>query len=333
PLFRYKAMFTKPKLFIPHFQIRQLLCPLSKNALFYSLLSYDDFNIQRLDPETGNVFTVIGANQIQPMYNRTCVVSSMDVNDDFLVAGCYDGQYIYRTKLNVGSTGIASGVLSNDTNDMINHTNIISRSHLPPQVIFSSNEGTVIMLDLKTNQIINTYQAPDSMNCTSYCPTNPNIKLLQGDFKTSLIIDTNSSDCQRPLLSLEGQLDFGSACAWSPRHNYIVATGNQDGFCRIYDLRFVKPNSKPLHSLMTDYELPVRSMRFDKGGRFLMFAEPVDNVTILDATTDFKQGQTLNVLGEIAGIGFNDDADDGQCVSIGIADTYIGGIMQFSRGN
>jgi WD40 repeat protein len=73
---------------------------------------------------------------------------------------------------------------------------------------------------------------------------------------------------------------------FSLRCGRYVATGNQDGTCRVWDIR--RPNQEviSLGSVIS----AVRSAKYSNCGRFLAFAEAADFVHIYD-TTNYRECQ------------------------------------------
>jgi WD40 repeat protein len=148
---------------------------------------------------------------------------------------------------------------------------------------------------------------------------------MVGDSNESCIVDADSN---HKIMHLRGHQDYGFACAWSPNGN-TIATGNQDGTCRIYDSR---NTSTSLHTISTPQLAAIRCMTFDSSGRFLAFSEPVDYVTVLDTRSDFREGQIIEMWGDIVGLGFSKGVyNDGQYLTIGNCDRFVGGIVQYEQ--
>lgn len=122
---------------------------------------------------------------------------------------------------------------------------------------------------------------------------------------------------------LKGHLDYSFASAWHP-DGRILATGNQDTTCRLWDIRNLSRSLAVLKGRMG----AIRAVKFTKDGQFLSFAEPADFVHIIDTQSGYVKGQEIDLFGEIAGISFS---PDGEALFVGIADRTYGGLLEFNR--
>lgn len=123
--------------------------------------------------------------------------------------------------------------------------------------------------------------------------------------------------------SLKGHLDYSFASAWHP-DGRILATGNQDTTCRLWDIRNLSESFAVLKGRMG----AIRAVKFTDDGRFLSFAEPADFVHVIDAQSGYVKGQEIDLFGEIAGISFSPDAE---ALFIGIADRTYGSLLEFNK--
>lgn len=123
--------------------------------------------------------------------------------------------------------------------------------------------------------------------------------------------------------SLKGHLDYSFASAWHP-DGRILATGNQDTTCRLWDVRNLSQSMAVLKGRMG----AIRALRFTSDGRFLAMAEPADFVHIFDSHSGYEQGQEIDLFGEIAGISFSPDTE---ALFVGIADRTYGSLLEFTR--
>jgi len=94
--------------------------------------------------------------------------------------------------------------------------------------------------------------------------------------------------------SLFGHEDFGFSLAWHPSGT-MLATGNQDQTCKVWDMRAPSYCLKTLNCLMG----AAAHIKFPSDDR-LVFSETVDHVQIFDTKT-FTQHQDIDVFGEITG--------------------------------
>lgn len=315
-----------------HFQLRSMVCPISKNKVFFS--NGTNSSVQLLDPESGEISDFITLRDTQ---HCNLKVSAMAANSEFVVAGGLGGEYVVKALCDLDtdvdnmnyscSAGtIAGGIVTDDSNGITNHVSLISSEHATtPHAMFSSNDQTIRTLDLVRNTFTNSHNLGWTINCSDYNRQSSNMRLFVGDALEGAIMDTNSNEVTHVL---SGHTDYGFACSWSPTEP-LVATGNQDGTCRVYDLR--NPGSA-LHVFKTKLGKAIRSMQFDSSGRFLVFAEEMDYISIYDVQSQFKDGQVISMWGEISGLGITDGADGiGQTITIGNFDRTVGGIFQFQR--
>lgn len=123
--------------------------------------------------------------------------------------------------------------------------------------------------------------------------------------------------------NLKGHLDYSFASAWHP-DGRILATGNQDTTCRLWDIRNLSQSMAVLKGRMG----AIRALSFTSDGRFLAMAEPADFVHIFDAQSGYVQCQEIDLFGEIAGVSFSPDTE---ALFVGIADRTYGSLLEFIR--
>ncbi|CAJ1974126.1 unnamed protein product [Sphenostylis stenocarpa] len=150
----------------------------------------------------------------------------------------------------------------------------------------------------------------------------PDGKLLAvlGDSTEFLIADANTGKITG---SLKGHLDYSFASAWHP-DGRILATGNQDTTCRLWDIRNLSQSIAVLKGRMR----AITALRFTSDGRFLAMAEPADLVHFFDSHSGYVRGQEIDLFGEIAGISFSPDTE---APFVGIADRTYGRLLEFVR--
>lgn len=123
--------------------------------------------------------------------------------------------------------------------------------------------------------------------------------------------------------TLKGHLDYSFASAWHPDGN-ILATGNQDTTCRLWDIRNPSQSLAVLKGRMG----AIRTVKFSSDGRFLAMAEPADFVHIIDVQSGYVKGQEIDIFGEIAGLSFSPDTET---LFIGVADRNYGSLLEFNK--
>lgn len=100
------------------------------------------------------------------------------------------------------------------------------------KLLTSCNDKTVKLFDVEAMSIIDQIYNDQPVNIAKLSPDR---KLLgiYGDSLDAEIFDMNSG---KKIASLKGHEDFGFAFAWHPTKP-IIATGNQDKTCKIWDIR------------------------------------------------------------------------------------------------
>ncbi|KAK9456388.1 WD40-repeat-containing domain protein [Dipodascopsis uninucleata] len=318
-IFHFKATYTAVRPQLVHFQLRNLMCPLSKNNILYS----DSRTIKKFNSDTGEVNDVLDRTKSKTALGRWIKISTMAASKEVAVAGGVSGQYVYKNLDSnfEDSVPSAEGVMTSDVNSITNHADII-RTNGALRAVFSCNDCMVRTLDLTTNRIISAHKYPLAINCTATSPDSK-IRLVVGDTPETVVVDASSG---KLISTLTGHRDYSFACAWS-NDGYTFATGNQDMTCRVYDYR---NTTRPLHIIGAQLGA-IRSLRFDDSGKYMLMAEPVDFVHAIN-TRDFSRGQIIDFWGDIAGIGFSPyNAFDDSSLWIGVCDKIVGGLMQFDR--
>jgi WD40 repeat protein len=169
---------------------------------------------------------------------------------------------------------------------------------------------------------------------------------IAGDHTDVLLVDRKTGEA---VMSLHGHRDYSFATAWHPNGIHL-ATGNQDGTFRIWDVR---RTDVPLRYVFPARLGAVRSLQYSDDGRFLCVAEVADWVHIVDAFggshEDFDQHLSyptderylysrnegylsetvIDVFGEIAGVSFSPAR--GEYLFVGISDPTYGCLMQYRR--
>jgi len=158
------------------------------------------------------------------------------------------------------------------------------------------------------------------MQNTSVSPDGKLMAVL-GDSADCLIADSQSG---REVATLRGHLDYSFASAWHP-DGRVLATGNQDATCRLWDKRNL---SGPL-AVLPGRIGAVRGLRFSPDGRFLAAAEAADFVHVYDAAAGYAGAeQEVDLFGEVAGAAFS---PDGEALFVSVADRTYGGVLEFRR--
>lgn len=330
PIFNFSAGYTRMRPFLLHFQLRNLIAPVSRNEVFVSEKVSGQFEVKCLNPTGRSIRRSISPTDV-PLSMRSTDISTIAANRDMLVVGGFRGEYMIKA----GDQHTITGRLTSDWNGITNHICLFDPSSAQSNLaVFASNDCFLRQLDVSSGQIESEFSLPWAINCSAFNPLQPHERVLVGDATFAILMDdrvaTTRVGSQKGLGTLTGHSDYGFACDWSP-DGHTVATGNQDGTCRIYDTRNC---SKTLHVHRTTMDAAVRAMKFDSNGSYLALAEPIDYVTVLDTKSGFTTGQIIEMWDEIGGLGFVDGQHQvSESLVIGNCDRNFGGVYVFDKNS
>ncbi|XP_054788704.1 uncharacterized WD repeat-containing protein C2A9.03 isoform X1 [Prosopis cineraria] len=308
---------------IVHFQLRNLLWATSKHDVYvtqnYSVMHWS--SLLRRSKEVLNVAKPIVPTVKRPEFLAQPVsrvqISTMAVGKNLMVAGGFQGELICK---NLNQSGVAfCSKITTDDNAITNAVDVYHDPSGSLKVMTANNDAQVRVFNADNFASLGCFKYDWSVNSISVSPDGKLLAVL-GDSAEGLIAD---ADTGKVTGSLTGHLDYSFASAWHP-DGRVLATGNQDTTCRLWDIRNLSRSVAVLKGRMG----AVRALRFTSDGRFLAMAEPADFVHIFDSRSDYKQGQEIDLFGEIAGISFSPDTD---ALFVGIADRTYGSLLEFNR--
>eukprot|EP00252_Welwitschia_mirabilis_P025194 TRINITY_DN777_c0_g1_i12.p1 TRINITY_DN777_c0_g1~~TRINITY_DN777_c0_g1_i12.p1 ORF type:complete len:338 (+),score=27.71 TRINITY_DN777_c0_g1_i12:1867-2880(+) len=244
-------------------------------------------------------------------------VSTMSVKDKLVAAGGFQGELICKF-LNKPGVSFCTKI-THDENAITNAVEIFNDASGATRVMTANNDSKVRIFDTEKFRVLSTFTFPWSVNYTSVSPDGKLVTVL-GDSEDCLIADTKTG---KTVGTLKGHLDYSFSSAWHP-NGYLVATGNQDTTCRLWDVRKTSSSVAVLKGRMG----AIRSIRFSSDGRFMAMAEPADFVHLFDTREDFGKSQEIDLFGEIAGISFSPDTE---AFFVGVADRTYGSLLEFNR--
>lgn len=313
---------------IHHFQLRNLLCCDSDDDIYYHA-EIRDFETEH-EACICNLGTAISCTarerrnliKVTPTHFATSNVSVFAVKGDVLATAGFENRYTIMSRASgEWLVSCRESLIDHDRepHDFINHVTLPKEG----QSSFSSNEGSVQVLDYVHNKMVMKQTYEFAINCHIRNPDGK-LQVLVGDSATSLSTETESG---KVLHELKGHSDYGVACAWS-ENGYHVATGNQDLTVKIWDTRMIRPGL----ALTTIHQEAncVRSLKFSplrSGKNVLAAAESADVVSVIDADS-FGSRQVIDFFGEVRGMDFD---DKGEGFHIGVSDFIAGGILSFTR--
>uniref|UniRef100_A0A5B7BMK4 Uncharacterized protein n=1 Tax=Davidia involucrata TaxID=16924 RepID=A0A5B7BMK4_DAVIN len=308
---------------IVHFQLRNLLWATSKHDVYlmqnYSVMHWS--SLLRRGKEVLNV-----AKPIMPTLKcpgslgqtlSRVQISTMAVKDNLMVAGGFQGELICKY---LCQSGVAfSTKITTDENAITNAVDIYRNPNGSMRVMTANNDAQIRVFDAGNFACLGRFSFPWSVNNTSVSPDGKLMAVL-GDSPECLIADAQSG---KVVGNLKGHLDYSFASAWHP-DGRILATGNQDTTCRLWDIRNLSESVAVLKGRMG----AIRAIRFTSDGRFMAMAEAADFVHIFDTWSDYAKAQEIDLFGEIAGISFSPDTE---ALFVGVADRTYGSVLEFNR--
>ncbi|KAG1342384.1 putative WD repeat-containing protein C2A9.03 [Cocos nucifera] len=318
--FQYNTRHVKSS--IVHFQLRNLLWATTKHDV-YMMQNYSVMHWSSLHQRSKEVLNVAG--QIVPAKRRgssvqpvsRVQVSTMAVKDNLMVAGGFQGELICKYLNQPGV--VFSTKVTYDDNAITNAVEIYQTSDGSTHLMTANNDCLVRVFDTENFTLLSQFPFSWSVNTTSVSPNGKLLAVL-GDDTDGLIADTKSG---KVIGNLKGHFDYSFASAWHP-DGHILATGNQDTTCRLWDVRNLSESLAVLKGRMG----AIRGIKFSADGQFMAMAEPADFVHIYDARADYCKAQEIDLFGEIAGMSFSPDTE---AFFVGISDRTYGSLLEFGR--
>ncbi|XVE60467.1 hypothetical protein DITRI_Ditri05aG0131000 [Diplodiscus trichospermus] len=319
--FRFNTRLVKST--IVHFQLRNLLWATSKHDV-YLMQNYSVMHWSSMLHKGKEVLNV--AKPIIPCLKRPGLlsqqlsrvqISTMAVKENLLVAGGFQGELICKY---LNQTVVAFCTkLTPDDNAITNAVDVYCSPSGAKRVMAANNDAQIRIFDAETFASLNRFSFNWSVNNTSVSPDGKLLAVL-GDSVECLLSDAQSG---KVIGSLKGHLDYSFASAWHP-DGHILATGNQDTTCRLWDIRNLSKSLAILKGRMG----AIRALKFTSDGRFLAMSEPADFIHVFDTESGYVNCQEIDLFGEIAGISFSPDTES---LFVGVADRTYGSLLEFNR--
>ncbi|TVU37792.1 hypothetical protein EJB05_11127 [Eragrostis curvula] len=319
--FRFNTRLVKST--IVHFQLRDLVWATSKHDVYmpqnYSVMHWS--SLLKRGKEVLNVADhvfpkqkVRGARPLSRMQ-----ISTMAVKNNIMVAGGFRGELICKY---VDQPGVAfSTKVSGDDDSITNSVDVYESANGSTRVMAANNDCVVRVFETERFLQLHRFTMPWPVNNTSVSPDGKLLAVL-GDSSDCLIADPQSG---KEIATLRGHMDYSFASAWHP-DGRVLATGNQDTTCRLWDVR----NPSRSFAALKGRIGAVRGLRFSPDGRFLAAAEAADFVRVYDAGSGYAAAQEVDIFGEIAGVAFSPD-DGAEALFVGVADRTYGSLIEFRR--
>ncbi|RYO30946.1 hypothetical protein AA0111_g5254 [Alternaria arborescens] len=317
--FQFRRINTKPRAFVPHFQLRNIVTATSRNDVYYA----KGHQVLHTDAEgvTEDVVADL-SKHLAPDASITTIASHGDV----LIAGAFEGEYAIANLASTQGSAYTFGRTSDFATDtksrIVNHMHLFSsRRTYTPQAVLCSNDHHLRVLDCGTNTLIHSFQYPAAVNCSATSP-NGRMRVVVGDFQETLITNAETGQAFE---TLNSHTDDAFACAWAD-DGIHVATAAQDSTIVVWDARYWE---KPLAVMKSELSVP-RSLHFSpigSGPRVLVAAEADDFINIINAQT-WESKQVFDFFGPAGGVSFT---PDGQSLFIANGERRFGGIIELER--
>ncbi|CAG9465815.1 unnamed protein product [Pedinophyceae sp. YPF-701] len=304
---------------IVHFQLRNLVWASAEDGVYYA----GEHGIRHYSAETGEDSVVLDLSgrllscQV-PRVGRV-QISSMCVQGRMLAAGGFGGELVVRHLDRPGL--LFSDRVSRSDNAITNALEMREKASGAMSVVASNNDTSVRVLDVETGKIDHRISFPWAVNYAAVHPLNPSLLCVVGDHPVGLLVDLASGG--RTVSELHGHIDYSFAASWHPG-GHLLATGNQDGTARAWDLRYLGTSAACMRGQLG----AIRSVRFSPCGSFLAASEPADFVHIWDLASGLQHEQEIDVFGEVAGMSFS---GGGEGLYVGLSDAVFGGMLHFQR--
>ncbi|KAK3151777.1 hypothetical protein QOZ80_3AG0250410 [Eleusine coracana subsp. coracana] len=306
---------------IVHFQLRDLLWATSKHDVYmvqnYSVMHWSPLlqrgkEVLNVGGQLAPTEEVRGARPLSRVQ-----ISTMALKDNLMVAGGFQGELVCKY---VDKPGVAFCTnLTGNNNSITNSVDIYQSPNGGTRVMAANNDCVVRTFDTERFSLLSQFTFPWSVNNTSASPDGKLVAVL-GDSSDCLLADSQSG---KEVATLRGHVDYSFSSAWHPG-GHVIATGNQDATCRLWDAR----NTSRSFAVLKGRISAVRGLRFSADGRFLAAAEAADFVHVYDAEAGYAAEQEVDLFGEIAGAAFS---PDGEAMFVAVADRTYGGLLEFRR--
>lgn len=319
---------------VVHFQLRNLVWPVTSSTLFYVCAN----RVMRwCAGRRREVEVIVDVSRPGAAPGLDAVnVCTLCARHGLVAAGGFGGELVVAAAGAEREAGGGGATLPPPSGLRVTHsengiTNAID-IYLPPgaggpRLVCANNDQAVRLFDPGAGVApAGEFRLPWAVNCAVAAPEGRLICAV-GDDPEGVLLDPRAGGGAAPagvVARLRGHADFSFAAAWHP-DGHVVATGNQDLTTRVFDLR---APAAPLAVLRARIGA-VRSLRFSPDGRTLAVAEPADYVTLYDvaAAPAYSSCQTVDVFGELAGVGFSPDS---QRFFAAVADVHYASLLQFN---
>lgn len=340
--YQFKNFHKEIPIEVQHFQLRKNLKIMNDKELVY----VRSHGIEKFNIITGKKqFLFIFEGQDIELYSK---ISCFDIieteNGDCLICcGKCDGEIIlvkikqedYKSKALINEksrnifnyqskfTSIRKVIApSPDKNEIINHVKLEDKGK---RLIIAANDCKIRIFDLSNGFVLT--QEFTSVSATNHCSFSYDRSILvgYGDYEKIEVFDGKTTS---KVAEIGGHFDFGFVVKFANNSNHLIASGNQDQSCKLWDLRksigsSVKDSS--LNTLFGKLEA-IGELSFSSDNKFLVFVENLDFLHIYDIKNDTFQ--ETSYFGSTCGLAINPVNNN---IYAAIADSSYHGIIEYDR--
>ncbi|XP_076915492.1 putative WD repeat-containing protein C2A9.03 [Bidens hawaiensis] len=319
--FFYNSRAVRPTFF--HVQLRNLVWATSKHDV-YLLSSYSIMHWSALSKNLTETLNFSGHIAPTEKHDENLLegfteakITAFAVKDGFLVAGGSEGELICKR---LEKPGVSFCARTNDEDNTITTAiEICNALSGGMRCMVSNNTFGIKEYEMDGYQLVNHFRFSFTVNQTSLSPDRKLIAVV-GDRRDALLADATNG---MTVASMKGHLDYSFASAWHG-DGRIVATGNQDKTCMVWDVRNL---ANPV-SVLKGKIAAVRSLRFSSDGQFLVVAEAADFVNVYNTALNYEKRQEIDFFGEISGVSLS---PDDVSLFIGVWDPNFHSLLLFNR--
>jgi WD40 repeat protein len=313
-VYQFKSFIKEIPLCVSHFQLRKNFKFLNDKELIY---------IKKTGIERYNIITnakkLLVPFEEEDYANQSKVVcfDSHDYNNGKIIIVCgridncvivfhiNSDKVISREKVLIYKMGLVGQI--------VNYVEIFDAGR---RLYTCCNDGKVRIHDLNDNKLPEIMSF-DAITAVNHLAHSEDLLAVVGDFKEVQLFDIRSAE---NVVNLHGHSDFGFACQFKPGQEYILATGNQDYSCKLWDIRLQSSNE--CFKTLYGYFDSIGELKFE--GEFLVFTENMDFLHVYNMGNNSIQ--TLSYFGH--SIGFTCKYDS---IYLGIYEYSNYGIMIFDK--
>jgi WD40 repeat protein len=322
--FQFSKIYKSIPVVVQHFQLRKNLIKKPNDVYYIRTFGIEKFNIVKNKRKMLVLFSGDEATE-------NGLVVSFDVwkyEDDLIIAcGKLNSQVaLYKFKsskekeMSIPTERI---IISELDSQIANCVKFIDEGR---KLLICCNDTYVKIVELfADNKITNSFKADSAINHFAI-NNSQNIIAIVGDFETVNLYDYKSNNL---ITKLEGHADFGFSTYFRTNSDYVLASGNQDYKCKLWDIRKIASNSHDNNSQTACFKTlfghfdAIGEMKF-LNEDFLIYGENTDYLNIYNLNLDSVQ--TLEYFGKSIGIDVDSKMEK---IYLGIEEENNFGIMTF----